>query len=150
MSDNLHHEPPPPPPDPGNGQAKPPKKKRKRSGSETRRRERVISVRVYDKEGAIIDANADAVQLKPSGFLRFLGTGFQRPHERRPRLPELLPYKQGYTKINIAAKSICEQFLRAMNCGELVDIPELRSAAAKLDACAAEMMAIIRDYSGER
>jgi hypothetical protein len=148
MSDDLHSAPPAPSPsqaEEGASTAAPPPKK-KRSGSQKRQRERVISVRVYDSEGAIIDANADAARLPPSGFLRILGTGYRRSNERRSRLPELLPYKQGYTKINIAASN-CHQFLRAMNCGELVDIPELRRAAAKLDACAAEMLAIIRGYS---
>jgi hypothetical protein len=135
MSDNLHYEPPP-------------KKQKKRSGSETRQRERVISVRVYESEGAIIEDNAAAVALTPCGFLRSLGTGQQRPAERRPRLPELVPFREVYGKLAIA-RSNAAQLLRLANRGDYPDIEEVRQTHKKLNMLADELTALLRGYSGD-
>jgi len=63
--------------------------KKKRSGSETRQRDDVISVRVKPGERLKIEANAAAADLCASSFLRVLGTGAQRPRERRRPSPDM-------------------------------------------------------------
>jgi hypothetical protein len=97
---------------------------KKRRGSETRRRQKIISVRCYEEEAARIDANAAAAGLRASGFLRILGTGEQRSHERRRPLPgeaELarLRGEAGHVGGNLA------QLLRLANRGEIVQPDEL-------------------------
>jgi hypothetical protein len=139
--------PPQPPPDPRTGAASQPKKRR-RSGSEKRQRDEVLRVRCKKAEAAIIRENAAAVRLKPCGFLRFLGTGFQRPNERRPRLPELAPFQQTYGKLAIACSNAA-QLLRLANRGEYPDIEEVRETHTKLNALADELLALIQGYSGD-
>ena len=130
-----------------NGAAQPPKKK-KRSGSETRQRDEIIPVRCKAPEAAMIRENAAAIRLKPSGFLRMLGTGQQRPHERRPRLPELLPFTQALGKLAIACSN-AYQLLRLANRGEYPDLQEVRETHTKLNLLADELLAVIRGYSGD-
>jgi hypothetical protein len=100
---------------------------KKRRGSETRRRQKIISVRCYEEEAAQIDANATAAGFRASGFLRILGTGEQRPHERRRPLPsevELarLRGEAGHVGGNLA------QLLRRANRGEMIPPEDLDDA----------------------
>jgi hypothetical protein len=99
----------------------------KRKSSESRRRQKIISVRCYEEEAVQIDANAAAAGFRASGFLRILGTGEQRPHERRRPLPgeaELarLRSEAGHVGGNLA------QLLRRVNRGEMVQPDELADA----------------------
>ncbi len=148
MSYDPPHETPQPPPDPGSGPAPLPKKKRKSSGSEKRQRDEIIPVRCKPPEAAIIRKNAAAIRLKPSGFLRFVGTGFQRPKERRPKLPELAPFRQAYSGLGVPCSNIA-QLLRLANCGEYPDIEEVRQSHTKLNAAADALLAFIESYSGD-
>ena len=149
MSYDPPHEPPPSPVLPSGDGGPLPKKKRKRSGSEKRQRDEMIRVRCKKTEAAIIKQNAAAVQLKACGFLRMLGTGFQRPNERRPRLPELLPFTQLAGKLGIACSNAA-QLLRLANRGEYPDIAEVRETHTKLNRLADELAAFIRGYAGDR
>jgi len=126
-------------------QNEPPKTK-KRSGSEKRQRESVISVRVHDSERLKIEANAAAVQLCASTFLRTLGTGEQRRHERRRPLPELKPFTQALGKFGIHMSN-AHQLLKLANRGEIVGADELRETTAKINSVADELLEIIRGYS---
>jgi hypothetical protein len=128
-------------------QSQPPPKK-KRSGSETRQRGKIISVRCYDHEVVKIEANAAAVDLCCSSFLRVLGTGERRSHERRRRLPELLPFTQAFGKLGIHCSN-AYQLLKLANRGEYPDIAEVRETHKKLNMIADELLAIIRGYSGD-
>jgi hypothetical protein len=151
MSDYLSHAPSAPPSpgsSPGEGVAPPPKK-RNRSGSENRQRDEIIPVRCKAPEAAIIRANAAAVRLHACGFLRMLGTGQQRPNERRPFLPEMVPFREVYGKLAIACSNAA-QLLRLANRGEYPDIEEVRETHKKLNMVADELLAIIRGYSGDR
>ncbi len=149
MSYDPPQEPPQPPPDPGSGgQASPPKKKKKRSGSEKRQFDQVLRVRCKKSDAAIIKENAAAARLRVSGFLRMLGTGFQRPKERRPKLPELLPFKQAYSGLGVPCSNIA-QLLRLANRGEYPDIEEVRQSHTKLNAAADALLAFIQSYSGD-
>jgi hypothetical protein len=99
----------------------------KRKSSERRRRQKIISVRCYEEEATQIAANAAAAGFRASGFLRILGTGEQRPHERRRPLPgeaELarLRGEAGHVGGNLA------QLLRRANRGEMVQPEELAEA----------------------
>lgn len=147
MSYAPPQEPPQPPPDPGSGQAQLPKKK-KRSGSEKRQLDAVLRVRCKKSDAAIIKENAAAVRLRVSGFLRMLGTGFQRPKERRPKLPELLPFKQAYSGLGVPCSNAA-QLLRLANRGEYPDIEEVRDTHTKLNAAADALLAFIQSYSGD-
>jgi hypothetical protein len=150
MSDYPRHE-PPIAPLPGSeardGAASPPKKSR--SGSEKRQRSGLIPVRCNALEAEMIRANAAAVRLRPSGFLRMLGTGRQRPNERRPSLPELAPFQKAYGKLAIACSNV-HQLLRLANRGEYPDIEEVRDTHRELNRVADELLAVIRGYSGDR
>jgi hypothetical protein len=147
MSDNLSYEPQPSPgSNPGEGVGPPPKKKR--SGSEKRQRDEIIPVRCKAPEAATIRANAAAVRLRACGFLRMLGTGQQRPNERRPRLPELLPFTQALGKLGIYCSN-AHQLLKLANRGEYPDIDEVRETHKKLNMIADELLAILRGYSGD-
>jgi hypothetical protein len=150
MSDYPRQEPPFPPPSGSEARsraASPPKKKR--SGSETRQRDEIIPVRCKAPEAAMIRANASAVRLRPSGFLRMLGIGRPRPNERRPPLPELAPFQRVYGKLAIACSN-AYQLLRLANRGEYPDIEEVRDTHRKLNQVADELLAVIRGYSGDR
>ncbi len=131
---------------PGDSAAAP--KKHRRSGSEKRQRDEIIPVRCKEPEAALIRENAAAAHLKPCGFLRMLGTGFQRPNEQRPRLPELAPFRAVYGKLAIACSNVA-QLLRLANRGEYPDISEVRETHAKLNAAADELLALLRGYSGD-
>src|SRR5579863_1601726 len=112
----AQHEAPSPGSHPGDDATLPP---RKRRGSEKRQREKIISVRCKDSEAALIEANAAAVDLCASAFLRTLGTGRPRSQERRRRLPELLPFTQAMGRLGIYASN-AHQLLKLANRGEIV------------------------------
>jgi hypothetical protein len=122
--------------------------KNKRSGSEKRQRDKLIPVRCSAPEAEMIRANAAAVRLRPSGFLRMLGTGRTRPNERRPALPELAPFQKAYGKLAIACSNV-HQLLRLANRGEYPDIEEVRETHRELNQVADELLAVIRGYSGD-
>jgi hypothetical protein len=148
MSNNprpAQHEPPSPGLHPGESAA--PAAKKKRRGSEKRQREKIISVRCKDSEAALIEANAAAVDLCASAFLRTLGTGRPRSQERRRRLPELLPFTQAMGRLGIYASN-AYQLLKLANRGEVVFDDDLREAAQELRRAAAELRQIIREYAG--
>lgn len=150
MSDNLSYEPqgqPSPGSNPGAG-ATPPRPNKTRHGSEKRQRERIIGVRCKEREAAIIEANAAAVDLCASAFLRTLGTGQQRSHERRRPLPELKPFVQAFGKLGIHTSN-AHQLLKLANRGEIPDVQELRETHRKLNMAADELLAVIRGYSGD-
>jgi len=148
MSANPRREPPsqssPGSFDPGEAPPSPPKKKRR--GSEKRQRENPIGVRCKDSERALIEANAAAVGLCASAFLRMLGTGQPRRQERRRRLPELLPFTQAMGRLGIYASN-AYQLLKIANRGEIVCADELREAADNLRRATEELRQIIREYS---
>lgn len=129
---------------PGDGVTLP---SRKRGGSEKRQREKIISVRCKDSEAALIEANAAAVDLCASAFLRTLGTGRPRSQERRRRLPELLPFTQAMGRLGIYASN-AHQLLKLANRGEIVYDHDLHEAAEKLRQAADDLRKIIREYSG--
>jgi mobilization protein NikA len=150
MSSDPRPEPPPAYSGAGPGEAGPiPPPKRNRRGSERRQRDRIIGVRCRQPEAAIIEANASAVDLCPSAFLRSLGTGRQRSHERRRPLPELQPFTRALGKLGIHTSN-AHQLLKLANRGEIPDVEELRETHQKLNTAADELLAIIRDYSGDR
>ena len=115
-----------------------------RSGSEKRQRAKVISVRVYDKERLMIEANAAAVDLCASAFLRTLGTGQRRSHERRRPLPELQPFTQALGRLGIYASN-AHQLLKLANRGDIVYVEELADATRKLDEAADELLKVMRE-----
>jgi hypothetical protein len=96
----------------------------------------------------MIRANAASARLRACGFLRMLGTGQQRPNERRPRLPELLPFTQALGKLGIHCSN-SHQLLKLANRGEYPDIDEVRETHKKLNMIADELLAILRGYSGD-
>lgn len=77
-----------------------------------------------------------------------LGTGHQRPNERRPSLPELVPFREVYSKLAIACSNAA-QFLRLANRGDYPDTEDVRETHKKLNALADELLAVIRGYSGD-
>jgi len=131
--DPPHAPPPPPGPNPGNGASWPPPKKKRRSGSEKRKRQRIIAVRVYDDEGEAIDANAAAADLKAPGFLRMLGTGKQRPNERRPFNPNMAEVRR-LLGASGSLGSNTHQLVRGMNNG-------IAPASAEMDQAGKEIRA---------
>jgi hypothetical protein len=124
--------------------------KTRRSGSENRQRQKPISVRVNDAERAKIEANAAAVDLCASAYLRAAGTGEQRPHERRRPLPELKPFTQAMGKFGIHMSN-AHQLLKLAYRGDIVGVAEeLRETTAKINEVADELLQVIRGYAGDR
>jgi hypothetical protein len=123
-------------------------KKKTRSGSEQRQRDEIIPVRCKKPEAVAIRANAKAARQKPSGFLRALGTGWQRPDERRPKLPELAPFREAYGKLAIALSNAA-QLLKLANRGQYPDIPEVRETHQKINRLCDELIALMRGYAGD-
>jgi|GEM_PF-6719089 len=123
-----------------------PPKKKKRSGSEKRKRGVMNKFRSTVEERDEMRTNAKAAGLPFGAFMRGLGCAAPTTRVVRRRLPELKPYMQTFGKANITASNLA-QFLRAMNHGQLEDIPELRRCAAKLDAFIDELLALIRGYA---
>jgi hypothetical protein len=119
-----------------------PEKKKSRSGSEQRQRQSIIGVRVYEDERELIKANAAAVDLCESSFLRVLGTATRRPHERRRRLPELKPFSQAMGRLGIYASN-AHQLLKIARRGEILDVPELRETVENLNAASDALLKII-------
>jgi hypothetical protein len=124
-------------------------KKKRRTGSEKRKRYAQNTFRSTVEERAEMKANAAAVGLTFGSFMRILACARPTTRAMPHPLPELKPYTQGMGKFNICASNF-HQLLRRVNLGEMVDVPELRDAAAKVERCAAELLQIIRGYSGDR
>jgi hypothetical protein len=89
MRNNARRSTPPSSPEPRPGEGAASSAKKKRSGTEKRQREKIISVRVYAAERLKIEANAAAVDLCASSYLRMLGTAQQRSQERRRPNPDM-------------------------------------------------------------
>lgn len=104
-----------------------PLKKKSRSGSAKRQRDRVISVRCHDGEAAKIEANAGAVDLSPSAFLRALGTGEQRPRERRTPPPNAELLSQNVAHVGRVGGNLA-QLLKLANRGDFVPPCDLAPA----------------------
>jgi hypothetical protein len=122
-----------------------PAPKKRRSGSEKRQRQAPpISVRVTDTERAKIEANAAALDLCASAFLRTLGTGQERAKERRRPMPELKPFTQAMGRLGIYASN-AHQLLKLANRGDIVHPDELSEACKNLDAAATELLRLIRE-----
>jgi len=145
MSYGPRPEPPPSPSsNPGNGAAPAPKK-RKRSGSETRQRGVMNKFRSTAAERTEMKANAAAVGLPFSAFMRSLACTSPSTRVVRRRLPELLPFTQALGKLGIHCSN-AYQLLRLANRGEYPDIDEVRETHKKLNMVADELLAIIRGY----
>ena len=112
-------------------------KKKKRSGSETRQRDCIIKIRARPEERAELKANAAAAGFGLSSFLRILGTGEQRPYERRLPTPDMALLAQAMAQVGRIGGNLA-QFLKLANRGEIV-------AANDLDAAVAEARAFIAD-----
>jgi hypothetical protein len=110
-----------------------PLRKKRRSGSSKRRRERVISVRCHEHEAALIEANAAAVDLSPSAFLRAAGTGHQRPRERRPPLADAVLLTQNMAYVGRIGGNLA-QLLKLANRGEFVAPDDLAPAVREARA----------------
>lgn len=110
-------------------------RKDSRRGSEKRRREDVISVRVLPDERLKIEANAAAVDLCASSFLRALGTGRQRPSERRRPNPDMRQVGKLLAEFGRVGGNV-HQLVKAMNFG---GIPR----SAELDAAGREVRALV-------
>ena len=115
-----------------------PPQKKKRSGSATRQREKVISVRVYESERAKIEANAAAVDLCPSAYLRVAGTGDQRPREHRRPTPDMTLLAQAMAQVGRIGGNLA-QLLKLANRGDLI------TANDDLDGAVGEARAFIAD-----
>ena len=112
-------------------------KKKGRSGSAKRQRDCVIKIRTKPEERAKIAANADAAGLCLSSFLRILGTGEQRSHERRRPTLDMTLLAQAMAQVGRIGGNLA-QFLKLANRGEIV-------AANDLDAAVEEARAFIAD-----
>lgn len=102
-------------------------KKKTRSGSEKRKRRAPISVRVDDGERAKIEANAAAVGLYASAFLRILGTGEQRPRERRRPSPDMKLLAHLMGQVGRIGGNLA-QLLKLANRGDILPVNELPAA----------------------
>jgi hypothetical protein len=120
-----------------------PLRKKGRSGSEKRQRERIISVRCKVPEVAIIEANAAAVDLSASAFLRFLGTGKQRPRERRPAPANAELLAQNLAHVGRIGGNLA-QLLKLANRGDFVEPPELAAAVTEARAFVATAQKALR------
>ncbi len=123
-------------------QSQPPQKK-KRSGSAKRQRQSLIGVRVYDHERAKIEANAAAVDLCPSAYLRAAGTGEQRSHERRRPAPDMTLLAQAMAQVGRIGGNL-GQFLKLANRGEIVAANDLDAAVQEARAFIAEAQKALR------
>jgi hypothetical protein len=120
-----------------------PAKKKRRSGSEKRQRESIIGVRVYDHERAQIVANAEAIDLCPSSFLRIVGTGQQRPRERRRPSPDKKLLAQVMAQVGRIGGNLA-QFLKLANRGEIVAANDLAAAVQEARALIADAQKALR------
>jgi hypothetical protein len=120
-----------------------PLKKKRRSGSEKRQRDHVISVRCHEHEVALIEANAAAVDLAPSAFLRVAGTGQQRPHERRPPVADAALLTQGIALVGRIGGNLA-QLLRLANRGDFVAPEDLGHAVQEARAFIANAQKALR------
>lgn len=112
---------------------KEPPQKKKRSGSETRQRASIIGVRVYDHERARIEAHAAAVDLCASSFLRVLGTGEQRAHERRRPSPDMREVAKLLGECGRVGGNV-HQITKRMNLGEIPRSAEMDAAGKEARA----------------
>ena len=117
---------------PGRELQEPPQKK-KRSGSEKRQRESIIGVRVFDHERATIEAHAAAVDLCASSFLRVLGTGEQRPRERRRPSPDMREVAKLLGECGRVGGNV-HQITKRMNLGEIPRSAEMDAAGKEARA----------------
>ena len=112
---------------------------RKRSGSEKRQRQPRVILRVTPEERAEMRANAAAVGLSLSSFIRSVTTLRQRTravHHRPPpeeRLVQQLLGQCGRIGGNVY------QLVRGMNLGYMPQSPELEDAAKEVRAFIADM-----------
>jgi hypothetical protein len=120
-----------------------PLKKKKRSGSAKRQRESIIGVRVHDDERAKIEANAEAVDLSASAFLRALGTGEQRPHERRTPPPNAELLSQNVAFVGRVGGNLA-QLLKLANRGDFVAPSDLAPAVTEARAFIANAQKALR------
>jgi hypothetical protein len=136
MSDTRHDAPKmrPVPPEPMVPAPRP--RKVSRRGSEKRQRERIISVRVKEHERLKIEANAAAVDLCASSFLRVLGTGQQRPSERRRPNPDLRQVSKLLAEFGRVGGNV-HQLVKEMNFGGIPRAAELEAAGREVRALVA-------------
>jgi hypothetical protein len=120
---------------------KPPRKKR--SGSEKRERDVIIRLRAKKEERAEMKANAEAVGLSLSSFLRSLAVASPLTRPVRRPLPNMKLLAQAMGRLGIYASN-AHQLLRLANRGELVYTDELAEASKKLDEAADELLKVIR------
>jgi hypothetical protein len=107
--------------------------KKKHHGSDKRPREKIISVRVYDNERLKIEANAAAVDLCTSAYLRMLGTGQQRAQERRRPKPDMKEVGRLLGECGRIGGNI-HQLLRHANFGDPPSRTELEAAGKEARA----------------
>ena len=111
-------------------------RKQSRSGSEKRQRERIISVRVKDHERLKIEANAAAVDLCASSFLRVMGTGQHRPSERRRPNPDMRQVGKLLAECGRIGGNV-HQLVKEMNFGGIPQADELDAAGREVRALVA-------------
>lgn len=106
-------------------------RKESRSGSEKRQRERIISVRVKEPERLKIEANAAAVDLCASSFLRVIGTGQHRPNERRRPNPDMRQVGKLLAQCGRIGGNV-HQLVKEMNFGGIPQSDELDAAGREV------------------
>jgi hypothetical protein len=106
-------------------------RKKGRSGSEKRQRKDIISVRVKEHELLIIEANAAAVDLCASSFLRALGTGQHRPNERRRPNPDMRQVGKLLAQCGRIGGNV-HQLVKEMNFGGIPQSDELDAAGREV------------------
>jgi mobilization protein NikA len=111
-------------------------RKKGRSGSEKRQRADIISVRVKDHERLTIEANAAAVDLCASAFLRVIGTGQHRPNERRRPNPDMRQVGKLLAQCGRIGGNV-HQLVKEMNFGGIPQADELQAAGREVRALVA-------------
>jgi hypothetical protein len=139
MSDRPHDAPKkqPVPPEPMVPAPRP--RKKSRSGSEKRQRGHPISVRVTPQERLAIEANAAAVDLCASAFLRTLGTGQKRPSERRRPNPDMRQVGKLLAEFGRVGGNV-HQLVKEMNFGGIPQADELDAAGREVRALVASAL----------
>jgi hypothetical protein len=139
MSDRPHDAPKkqPVPPEPMVPAPRP--RKKSRSGSEKRQREVIISVRVKQHERLKIEANAAAVDLCASSFLRVIGTGQHRPNERRRPNPDMRQVGKLLAEFGRVGGNV-HQLVKEMNFGGIPQSDELDAAGREVRALVASAL----------
>lgn len=111
-------------------------RKQSRSGSEKRQRAEIISVRVLPHERLKIEANAAAVDLCASSFLRVLGTGQSRSTERRRPNPDMRQVSKLLAEFGRVGGNV-HQLVKEMNFGGIPQADELDAAGKEVRALVA-------------